>query len=125
MSDIATKMRNLLDEKTRRARDGIDLNSDKKGYDPWLVHRSHEMAPDVFDVGIQLHDRSSRFDYKAWIHWMTDAEIHRTTDGVVIHHRSEFFCQHAARHFLETLKEFFGVPVRFRASYAIKDRVEA
>lgn len=118
------KMRNFLDEKIRNGRNGIDMNMDKKGAPPVLLVRLHEMSEEVFELGCNIHEKHPEFDHKAWVHWMTDAEIDRFPDGIVIKHRSKFFCQQANDRLGDAIRDYYGTPVRFLPSRVIADRVE-
>jgi hypothetical protein len=116
-------MRDVLDERIRIGRDGIDLNAEKKGASPFIIHRNYEMGEKVFALGLALSDRHPEFNYRAWVHWMSDAEFFHSPDGVTVRHRDAFFCEQAAKHFWEMLKDHFGLPVRFRPFATIRSRV--
>lgn len=117
------KLAESVEKIIQLGRDGIDMNMDKKGAPQALIYRQHEMAEDVFDLGCKIHENKSELNHKAWAFWMMDAEIDRDTSGVIIKHRSVFFCQYADRALGNLLREYYGVPVCFKADRSIAAKV--
>ena len=119
------KVRAALGRKVQRGIEGIDLNAEKKNASPFIVHRNFRMEEDVIRLGIDVAAKVSYLEPLVWVHWMTDAEVINSSQGVRVLHRSIFFCEQAEKSVGPALTTYFGKPVRFEPHPAIADRVEA
>ena len=125
---FSEKMRAMLERKIAAGRAGINLNSykDNTGRLPDVIRfYDHHMQDDVFDLACAMNARGIAVDFRAWVHWMTDATLSVTSQHVTVRHRSAFFCEHAAKELKESLERYFSLPVAFKPDARIKAMVDA